>query len=176
MSDLSLLLQIHLVSALLAIATGAVVFLLPKGGRRHRRWAYAYVAAMLTTTGVVAFVPATVLPFGNSGWGFFHLFILVGGISALVGIFALWKWKRTRDPAWLRNHQLRFTFSYAGLLMAGFSQLTTNPRFGLIDSLTPAQFWASFVGTNLLILGVAMFFVGKYLAKGDPRRRHALKP
>ena len=71
---------------------------------------------------------------------------------------------------------MRFTFSYAGLLMAGFSQVTTNPRFGLIDSLTPAQFWVSFIGTNLAILGLAMFVVGKYLAKGDPRRRYALKP
>lgn len=175
MSDLSPLLQIHLVSALLAIATGAVVFLLPKGGRRHRRWAYLYVTAMLTTTGVVAFVPATVLKFGNSGWGFFHLFIIVGGISALVGIFALWKWRRTGNLRWLRNHQLRFTFSYAGLLMAGFSQLTTNPRLGLIESLTPAQFWVSFAGTNLAILGVAMFFASKYLVKGDPRRLCALE-
>ena len=150
--------------------------MLPKGGKRHRRWAYAYVAAMLTTTSVVAFVPATVLEFGDSGWGFFHLFILVGGASSLVGIFALVRWKQTRDLAWLRNHQMRFAFSYAGLLMAGFSQLITNPRFGLIDSLTPAQFWVSFIGTNLAILGVAMFFVAKYLAKGDPRRRYALKP
>jgi len=176
MPDLSPLLQIHLSAALLAIITGAVVFLLPKGDQRHRRWAYAYVAAMLVTTGVVAFVPATVLEFGNSGWGFFHLFILLGGASSLVGIFALVRWHSTRDPAWLRNHQMRFTFSYAGLLMAGFSQLTTNPRFGLIETLTPTQFWIAFLATNAAILGAAMAFVGRYLAKGDPRRRYALKP
>lgn len=176
MPDLSPLLQIHIGAALVALITGAIVFMLPKGDRRHRRWAYVYVSAMLVTTGVVIFVPATVLEFGNTGWGFFHLFIAIGGISSLVGIFALVKWNRTRDPAWLRNHQMRFAFSYAGLLMAGFSQFTTNPRFGLIDALTPGQFWASFIVTNLAILGAAMFVVAKYLANGDPRRRYALKP
>ncbi|MXO95228.1 hypothetical protein GRI34_02195 [Erythrobacter aquimaris] len=176
MADLSILLQIHIGAALLAIVTGAIVFLLPKGDLRHRRWACAYVLAMLVTTSVVVFVPATVLEFGSSGWGFFHLFIVVGGISSLIGIFALWKWNLTRDPAWLRNHQMRFAFSYAGLLMAGFSQLATNPRFGVVGVLSPAAFWTIFIATNLAILGIAMFLVGKYLAKGDPRRRYALRP
>lgn len=176
MSDLSLLLQVHVCAALVAIVTGAIVFMLPKGGKRHRLWAYVYVTAMVVTTGVVIFVPATVLEFGDSGWGFFHLFILVGGISSLIGIFALVKWNRTRDPAWLRNHQMRFAFSYAGLLMAGFSQLTTNPRFGLVEVMTPTTFWITFAVSNMAILGAAMFFVARYLAKGDPRRRYALKP
>lgn len=176
MSDLSPLLQVHVAAAIVAIATGAVVFLLPKGDTRHRRWAYAYVSAMFVTTGVVAFVPATVLEFGDTGWGFFHLFILVGGASSAVGLFALLKWKRTRDPAWLRNHQMRFAFSYAGLIMAGFSQVATNPRFGIVENLTPGQFWASFIATNVAILGVAIYFVARFIARGDPRRRYALRP
>ena len=176
LADLGPLLQIHVAAALLAIASGAIVFLLPKGTTRHRQVAWVYVSAMLVTTGVVVFVPATVLEFGSSGWGFFHLFIVVGGISSLIGIFALVRWRQTRDPAWLRNHQMRFAFSYAGLLMAGFSQIATNPRFGLVENLSAAQFWAAFAGTNLAILGVAMFIVSKYLAKGDPRRRYALRP
>lgn len=175
-NDMSVLLQIHLIAALVAIATGAIVFFLPKGGQAHRRWAYGYVVSMLVTTGVVVFVPATVLKFGNSGWGFFHLFILVGGVSSLVGIYALLQWRRTSDPAWLRNHQMRFTFSYAGLIMAGFSQLTTNPRFGLIEELTTSQFWIVFAATNTTILGIAMFIVSRYLMKGDPQRKYALKP
>ncbi len=175
-SDMSVLLQIHLGAAIVAIITGAVVFFLPKGGKVHRRWAYAYVVSMMVTTGIVAFVPATVLEFGDSGWGFFHLFILVGGLSSLIGIFALVRWRRTGDPAWLRNHQMRFTFSYAGLIMAGFSQITTNPRFGLIEVRTTGQFWIVFAATNMAILGFAMFVVSRYLTKGDPRRKYALRP
>lgn len=176
MSDLSLLLEVHLIAALLAIATGAVVFMLPKGGKRHRLWAYTYVNSMLVTTGVVIFVPATALQFGASGWGFFHLFIAVGGISSLIGIFALIRWKKTGNLAWLRNHQIRFAFSYAGLLMAGLSQLATNPRFGFVETMTATKFWVVFSAMNFAILGFAMVMVSRYLTKGDPRRRHAMQP
>ncbi len=174
--NLSLLLQVHVWGAALALISGAIVFFMPKGTQRHRRVAYIYVIAMLITTGVVAFVPATVLRFGDSGWGFFHLFILVGGVSSLVGILALMRWRATRDSAWLRNHQIRFAFSYAGLLMAGFSQLATNPRFGMVGSLDAQQFWVVFASVNLAILGIAMLFVQRYVMRGDPRRRYALKP
>ena len=131
---------------------------------------------MLVTTGVVAFVPATILEFGDSGWGFFHLFILVGGVSSIVGAFALWRWKVTRNPDWLRNHQIRFAFSYAGLLMAGVSQVFTNPRFGIVETMSVASFWSVFAATNLAILAAAMAIVHKFLMKGDPRRRYALRP
>ena len=60
--------------------------------------------------------------------------------------------------------------------MAGFSQLTTNPRFGLIEELTASQFWLVFVATNIAILGTAIAIVSRYLVKGDPRRRYALIP
>ncbi len=176
MADLGLLLQIHVVSALAAILLGAIVFALPKGGTPHRRFASAYVLAMLTTTLVVIFVPATVLQFGTSGWGFFHLFIIVGGISTLIGAVALWRWRVTRNPEWLRNHQVRFAFSYAGLLMAGFSQVLTNPRFGLVEVMSIGTFWAVFAAVNFGILAVAMIIVQKFLMKGDPRRRFALHP
>ena len=176
MADFTLLIWIHVVGAIAAMILGAVTFLLPKGGKRHRRWARLYVLAMLVTTGVVIFVPATVMPFGIWHFGFFHLFILVGGVSALVGIYALRQWFRTRDPEWLRNHQVRFALSYAGLWMAGVAQMVTNPDFGIIDTLSPAAFWSVFAAANLAVFGIAAFFVYRYLMRGDPRRRYALKP
>lgn len=176
MDQISVLIQIHVASAVLAMLSGLVVLLIEKGSKRHRYWARLYVASMLVTSGVVIFVPASVLEFGDSGWGFFHLFIGIGGISSLVGIFALWKWRRTGDKGWLRNHQVRFVFSYAGLLMAGLSQLVTNPRFGLVGVLTPLQFWISFIASNMLILAIAGYFVWRFLMRGDPARSEALKP
>ena len=176
LSELGILLQVHVAAAVVALVSGALVFTLPKGGRRHHLFARIYVAAMLITTGVAAFVPATVLEFGDSGWGFFHLFILVGGASSAAGAFCLWKWKRTRDLEWLRSHQVRFTFSYAGLLMAGFAQFLTNPRFGIVGAMTAAQFWAVFLAVNLVVLGLAMLFVSRFVMKGDPRRRYVLRP
>jgi len=169
------LILIHIVSAIVAIGAGAVVFALPKGTSAHRHVAWLYVTAMVVTTTVVAFVPATVLPFGDSGYGFFHLFILVGFISSTLGIFGLYKWRRTRERRWLRMHQMRFAFSYAGLLMAGFSQVFTNPRFGIVTEMTPSAFWVVFIGTNLGMLAAAMFAVQRYLARGDPFRRYAMR-
>lgn len=165
----------HILAALVAIGAGATVFALPKGTRAHRRVAWIYVAAMIVTTSVVAFVPATVLPFGDSGYGFFHLFIVVGFVSSTLGIFGLYKWRRTRERRWLRMHQMRFAFSYAGLLMAGFSQFFTNPRFGIVTEMTPFWFWVVFIGTNLGMLAAAMFLVQRYLARGDPLRRYAMR-
>ncbi len=169
------LLIVHVAAAMVAIASGAAVFALRKGTRWHRRIAYVYVAAMIVTTSVVAFVPATILPFGKSGWGFFHLFILVGFVSSVLGVFGLVQWRRTRQRRWLRMHQIRFAFSYAGLLMAGLSQVATNARFGIVTDLEPAAFWISFSISNGAILAVAMFFVHRYLAVGDPLRPLALR-
>ena len=169
------LLIVHVVAAIVAILAGAFVFLLSKGTRVHRRIACVYVAAMILTTSVVVFVPASVLPFGRSGFGFFHLFILVGLVSSLLGLFGLLMWRRTRERRWLRMHQIRFSFSYAGLLMAGISQFATNPRFGLVGQLSPAAFWLAFAAANAAILGVAMVMVHRYLAVGDPLRRRALR-
>ena len=149
LDDLGSLLIVHVVAAVVAIASGAFVFLLPKGTRRHRRIALVYVTAMIVTTGVVAFVPATTLKFGDGGYGFFHVFIVVGLVSSLLGVFGLYQWRRTRERRWLRMHQMRFSFGYAGLLMAGVSQIATNPRFGVITQLTPATFWATFILTNV---------------------------
>lgn len=176
MADYTMLIWIHVIGAAAAIVFGAITFLSPKGGKRHRRWARLYVIAMLVTTGVVIFVPATVMPFGIWHFGFFHLFIVVGGVSALVGIYALRQWFRTRDPKWLRNHQVRFAFSYAGLWMAGVAQMVTNPDFGIIDTLSPTAFWTLFAGANAAIFAIAYFFVWRYLMRGDPRRRFALQP
>ncbi len=173
---LSTLLWIHLVSALVAIVTGGLVFALPKGTVRHRRIALVYVAAMIVTTAVVIFVPAKIMPFGKSGYGFFHLFIVVGFVSSALGIYGLYRWRRTRQRKWLRMHQQRFAFSYAGLLMAGASQAMTNPRFGLVAAMTPQSFWSIFAATNIAILAVAMVMVQRHLNKGDPLRRYAMRP
>ena len=176
LDGLSPLLIVHVAAAVVAIVSGAIVFMLPKGTRRHRRIAVVYVAAMIVTTVVVAFVPASTLKFGDSGYGFFHLFIVVGLVSSAVGVLGLYKWRRTRERRWLRMHQMRFSFSYAGLLMAGLSQFATNPRFGIVTELTPTTFWTLFSLSNALILAIAIAMVRRYIVVGDPLRRYAMRP
>ena len=169
-ADLSLLLWIHLLAASLAIVTGAAIFLMRKGTRRHRHIGIAYIAAMIVTVVSVIPVEATVMPFFGSRFGFFHIFVVVGAISMTFGIDRLLKWRTTRNPEMLRAHQSHLAYSYAGLLMAGFSQIASNPWWGLVELTSMTQFWTIFALVNIAIYAVAMWLIQTRIAKGDPMR------
>lgn len=174
-AGLTPLLWAHFLGATAAIVVGGLIYFRRKGDRTHRLLGKLYVAAMLLTLVTVTLVPASVLRIGDTGVGFFHVLIIVAGLALLGAVLALRRWKRTRQPHWLRLHQIRFTFSYAGLWMAGLSQVATNPRFGLVEALTPLQFWTAFALANIAIFLAAMVFVRLYLARGDPRRSIATR-
>lgn len=168
--DLSLLLIVHLISAVGAIIAGAAIFLMRKGTGRHRAMGISYMAAMLVTVVSVIPVEATVLRIGDSRFGFFHLLILVAFGSVAIGTDRLLRWRRTREKRWLRGHQIHLTYSYAGLIMAGFSQLATNPRWQLVEVGNAVQFWTVFAAVNAAIYFVAMYLIQTRIAKGDPLR------
>ena len=171
LQDLSPLLLIHFVAASYAILAGAAIFLLRKGTQMHRMIGASYIAAMFVTVLSVVPVPATVMPFMGTRFGFFHVFVVVGFISLMFGLRALYRWHTTRDPEWLRAHQIHLAYSYAGLLMAGFSQMATNPRWLVVAPFeTMTQFWIAFGAVNAAIYGVAMWVIQTRLAKGDPMR------
>ncbi len=170
MLDLSPLIIVHLVAVVIAIASGAAMFLLPKGTRFHRVNGVSYIISMFIAVLSVIPVPAKVMPIMGTRFGFFHVFVLVGIVSLLVGIAALRRWHKGRKPDDLRAHQIHFSYSYAGLLMAGFSQIATNPLWGLVEGGGNAQFWITFASVNAAIYAVASFFVYKKLLKGDPMR------
>lgn len=169
-AQLSLFLWIHFVAAVYAIASGAVVLAMRKGTSRHRWIGTSYIVAMVLVLVSVAFVPAKVMPFFGTSFGFFHALMVFGGVSLLIGLHALWRWHRYREPKALRQHQIRLAYSYTGLLMAGFSQLATNPRFGLVSMSSMVQFWILFALVNAAILGVGTYVIQTRLAKGDPLR------
>ena len=171
--DLSLLLWIHFLAASLAILCGAGIFLLRKGTALHRAIGVSYIAAMFVTVISVVPVEATVMPFFGTRFGFFHVFVVIGFISLLFGIDRLLKWRRTRDPEMLRAHQIHLSYSYSGLLMAGFSQIASNPAWGLVSIGSVTQFWTIFIAVNVAIYAIAVFLIQTRLAKGDPRRWYA---
>ena len=168
--DLSALVLVHFVAASLAIVLGAMIFLMPKGTIKHRWTGMAYIAAMFVTVVSVVPVRATVMPFFGTRFGFFHVFVVVGFVSLIFGISRLLKWRRTRDVEALRAHQVHLAYSYAGLLMAGFSQIASNPRWLLVEIDSAGQFWGIFAAVNIAIYVVAMWLIQSKLAKGDPRR------
>ena len=169
-ADLSPLLLVHFVSACTAIICGATIFLSRKGSVGHRWMGMTYIGAMLITIVSVIPVPATVMPIMETRFGFFHVFIVVGFVSLSIGIERLLRWRQTRDPAALKSHQVNLAYSYAGLLMAGFSQIATNPRWLLVELTTQTQFWVIFAAVNAAIYGVAAYLIQTRIAKGDPLR------
>ena len=168
--DLSPLLWTHFIAASIAIVVGAFVFLMRKGTSLHRTMGITYIVAMFVTVVSVVPVEATVMPFFGTRFGFFHVFVVIGFLSLLFGIDRLLKWRRTRDLEMLRAHQIHLGYSYAGLIMAGFSQIASNPAWGLAEISTPGQFWAAFGTVNVVIYAIAIFLIQTRLAKGDPRR------
>lgn len=162
--------MVHFIAASVAIVSGAAIFLMRKGTTRHRAVGMTYIVAMLITVVSVVPVEATVLPFFGTRFGFFHVFVVIGFISLAFGVSRLIKWRRTRDMDALRSHQVNLAYSYAGLLMAGFSQIATNPRWMLIELTTATQFWTIFAGVNMAIYAVAIWLIQSRIAKGDPMR------
>ena len=170
-SDLSPLLLIHFFAASYAIVVGAAIFLMRKGTMPHRAVGVSYIAAMAITVISVIPVKATVMPIMGSRFGFFHVFVVVGFVSLTFGIRAVLRWRRTRETEWLRAHQIHLAYSYAGLLMAGFSQMATNPRWMVVLPFeTMAQFWITFAAVNIGIYAAAFWLIQSRLAKGDPMR------
>ena len=169
-AELSPLLWIHLLTAGLAIVAGAAISLMRKWTRRHRMIGITYITAMIVTIISVIPVRATVMPFFGSRFGFFHIFVVIGAISMTFGIDRLLKWRATREPEMLRAHQIHLAYSYAGLLMAGFSQIASNPGWGLVEIVSMTQFWTIFAAVNIAIYAIAMWLIQTRLATGDPMR------
>jgi uncharacterized membrane protein len=168
--EFSIATWVHFVSALVAIAAGGILFLNRKGTWRHRLLGRTYLGAMAALLAASAFMPATVMPFFGTRFGFFHIFLLIGALSLAVGIACLRRWRRTRDPKALKAHQVHLAYSYAGLLMAGVSQVAINPRFLLAQIETASAFWASFIGVNLAIYAVAVYLIQTRIAKTELTR------
>ena len=143
--------------------------------RRHRRIALAYVTAMIVTPGVVPFVPATTLKFSDTA-------------TASSTCSLSWASSRRCSPssacpsgasrvsgAHCGCHQIPVQLQLCRAADRGRQPVTTDPRFSIITQLTPATFWATFILANGLILSIAMVIVHRYLAVGDPLRRHAMR-
>lgn len=174
--DFSLLIWIHVTSALAALAAGAATLMLPKGTRHHRLLGIFYIASMIITVVSAATAPATVLTFGNTRFGFFHVFVLIGAVSLAFALHALLRWRTSRSLEALRAHQTHFAYSYAGLLMAAVSQLAVNPRFTPASIATPAAYWTIFIGINLAIYASAAWVIETRLRRGDPMRFAPRRP
>ena len=107
-------LTLHVASAILALATGAILYALPrKGNAWHRR------LGILSAFGLFVTGATGLMLYGlTGGFNFLHILSLVTLVAVSVGTFALVRWRRTRNPVWLITHYRSMSGAYTGLLIA----------------------------------------------------------
>jgi uncharacterized membrane protein len=110
---------VHLLAAVLALASGLLVLLTRKGKRRHRRLGWTYVGAM-------AAVNLTALMIYDlfGGFGPFHIAALVSGVTIIAGVIPAVRRRPARG--WVEYHAHWMVWSYIGLVAAAVSEISTR--------------------------------------------------
>jgi len=160
----------HVITAMLSLLIGGILFLRPKGTGHHRQLGISYFVLMLVTNISVIFVTARVAPFGKTGFGVFHIFAAISLASLIRGGIALVRWHRSRNAAELQSHQINLAFSYLGLVMAFASETLVNRDLGMTWVSSWAEFWAAMAVINIVIYAGGAWLILSRLAKGDPMR------
>lgn len=142
---------VHLVSALLAMLTGALVLLNTKGGLFHKRMGYAYVMSMLTLN-VTAFMIYHL--FGK--FGPFHALSILSMVCITGGMLPAVFRKKVKD--WLQWHYYFMNWSVVGLYAAFWAETFTR-------TLPMKQFWLIVAGATAITM-----FVGSYLIRKNAAR------
>lgn len=154
------LLWVHFAAAIVALPLGLQQLLGAKGTPGHRRAGQIYIVVML-----VALISALATFRLDTPFLPFHILALVGLSSLIRGMMALRRWLATRDMAALHAHKISMAYSWLGLAMAGVSQVASNPRFGIAQSMTMTQFWLVLLGLNLAMYALGTLWIFRRLVK-----------
>ena len=109
-----LLVQVHTVAALTAVAFGALQLLSPKGTARHRRFGYAWVLLMLAAASTAIFIREI----NNGGFSLIHLFVPL----TFFGLFGLIYHIRRRNIR--RHRRIAVILFFAALITPGLFAFT----------------------------------------------------
>ncbi len=157
---------VHAVAAVIAIIAGAFVLLRAKGAGWHRYWGRIYFAAMA----VLLLAGATLRSHGITP---FHILSIVSAVSLLAGMAAILMSKRTRDPVKRAGrifaHYKFMTWSYVGLIAAGFAQLAS--RLSVIG-LGAQSFWLAVLLASMALIGIGAWLIRRF----DARARRLYAP
>lgn len=102
---------VHSISAFIALISGVIVFLNPKGTEKHKLVGYIYAVGMIVLN-------VTAIPLQNmfGGFGWFHLFLLLSLPYVVSGMyFPLFGRKHKNWTLW---HFKFMSYSFIGLLAA----------------------------------------------------------
>lgn len=137
--------SVHLIAALIAMLTGAIVLLRPKGTRWHKRIGYVYIASMMVLN-------ATALSIYHLSGSFviFHFFAFVSLGSIVGGMYPAIR----RTSGWLEYHYEFMGWSVIGLYAAFFAE--TSVRFFIFE-----YFWVVTTISSILTIAIGAFILKK---------------
>lgn len=136
--------SIHTIGSALAVISGAIVLLRPKGTRFHVRTGYFYLISMMVCLFTSFFIFDL---FG--GFGVFHVMTIVSLVTLGLGMWYPIFGRRFKN--WAIHHYMWMSYSYIGLIMAGGSHL-----FGVVPEwpwwLRMLLFWGLPYGVGSLLI------------------------
>jgi uncharacterized membrane protein len=148
------MLALHTTAGLLALLTGVLVAVLPKGTALHRNIGWSYGGSMYMLCLSSLFVPADIIPFFDIGgitYGIFHVFAVWGTLQLSVGLLMMVWHKRFTEP--VKWHLYHMQWSFVGLIMATNSHFFRYAVPLTADLLSVSPSWA-FGVMGLLLWGV----------------------
>lgn len=143
---------IHTIFAVIALITGLIVLMKPKGTGVHKKIGYVYFTSMVALN-------LTAIPITNmtGSIGLFHVFIAISLPTTLMGLYVpLFQRKK---KGWLMRHFSLMYWSYVGLIAAFVAEVMV--RLPAILAATNEQTKDSTNNTGIMfafaIMGVVMF-------------------
>lgn len=160
----------HLYAAILALATGPVVFMRRKGDLAHKLIGMVYVIAMYVAT-----ISALSLYDLTGAWNFFHYAAIASLLTLTAGFVAILIYGANRARWALDLHLQMMPWSYLGLALAAIAEVATRGVIRLAaDQPDMSDFWRIIILTTLAA-GAAGFAITAALI-GRVRRRWLSDP
>ncbi|GAB4533290.1 MAG: hypothetical protein Tsb0010_14000 [Parvularculaceae bacterium] len=155
----------HLYAAILALATGPLVFMRRKGDLAHKLIGMVYVIAMYVAT-----VSALSLYDLTGGWNFFHYAAIASLLTLTAGFVAILIYGASRARWALDLHLQMMPWPYLGLALAAIAEAATRGaiRFAK-DAPDPSEFWR-FILLISIAAGVVGFAITGALVRRVRRR------
>jgi uncharacterized membrane protein len=145
---------LHVITAVIALASGAVVLLRRKGTASHRRIGWVYVASMLALN-----ITALAIYRLTKTFGPFHVAALFSLATVVAAIIPAWR--RKPRNGWLDLHYYFMSWSYLGLLAATVAEVASRvPAIQAFGGGPTPAFW-----TSVAVASAAVFLIGGPMIK-----------
>jgi uncharacterized membrane protein len=152
----------HVLTAIIALIAGVVLFRSYKGTIRHKWVGYIYVISMLVMN-VTALSHYTL----TGGFNMFHAFAIFSTATIVPATWLILAAKKTGKKAYYMGHGITMSWSYFGLFAALVSESATR-QFPHIF-LSGDSFWTSFMIFLFFYLSISAWWTKRMIDKNIPR-------